>query len=153
MITFQYSTKDDVISDIIREYTRSPVSHVDIVWPDGRLFGARSNVHGLVPAGVQFRPVDYAPFSFTHQVRVPTTPEQEAAFYAFLLSQEGKPYDTWGIAGFALGRDWRSEDEWFCSELSVRAKEIAKIIQPIDCPVNWVSPRDDLMISEAISTP
>jgi hypothetical protein len=39
-----------------------------------------------------------------------------SACYDFARSQIGKPYDTWGVAGIGLHRNWQSEDSWFCSE-------------------------------------
>ena len=46
--------------------------------------------------------------------RVPWTSATRALEWA--LQQEGLPYDKRAILGFASGRDWRTEDAWFCSE-------------------------------------
>jgi len=42
-------------------------------------------------------------------------PDPSAA-YDFAREQLGKPYDTRGVLGLALHRDWQADDAWFCSE-------------------------------------
>lgn len=154
MITFQYSTQDDTISGGIRKYTRSPYSHVDIETPDGWLLGARSDVCAGVPAGVQKRPRGYAPFTAAHRVALQTTPDREQTFWEFAYAQLGKGYDTVAVIDLALdrtpNRDWRNPLMWFCSELAMRAKEVGKIVVELSSPFFWVSPRDDLMVVEAL---
>jgi hypothetical protein len=150
MITFQFSRQEDVVSDLIADYTKAWCSHVDIAWPDGRLLGARSDISCNIPAGVQLRPDGYAPFTKTERISLMATPDQERRFYDFLAAQVGKPYDKMAVIGLGIGRDWRNPDKWFCSELSVCAKEAAKIIHPISSPVSFISPRDDMMICEAM---
>lgn len=152
-VTLQLSHQHDVLSDIIAHGTRSWCSHVDIVWPDGRLFGARSDVCKGVPAGVQFRPADYAIFdrteriSFVHPTQMSGVGESD--FYDFLMEQEGKPYDRVSVVGLALSRDWRNPNKWFCSELAMAALEAGGFVRPISSPVAFISPRDILMLGEA----
>lgn len=103
-------------------------SHVDIVWPDGRLFGARSDVikvNGLTyPAGAQFRPQNYEVWRARTRIDIPCTFMQRNRALEWALHQEGKPYDKRAILGFASGRDWRTEGEWFCSEMASRYIEV-----------------------------
>jgi hypothetical protein len=150
MITFQFSRQEDVVSDLIADYTKAWCSHVDIVWPGGKLLGARSNIEGNVPAGVQLRPDGYAPFTKTERVSLMATPDQERHFYDFLAAQVGKPYDKLAVLGFGVGRDWRNPDKWFCSELAMAALEVSAIIHAITSPVNFISPRDVLLLCEAM---
>lgn len=152
-VTLQLSRQQNVLSDGIAEWTRGWPSHVDIVWPDGRLLGARHDVCAGVPAGVQFRPEGYVPFIKTERISFGPSfagveTAQEMSFYEFLMEQVGKPYDTFAVAGLALDRDWRKPNKWFCSELAVAALEHAKFIHPITSPFNFISPRDILLIGE-----
>jgi len=112
-------------SEAIEIFDASIYSHVDIVWPDGRLFGARSDVIGGVPAGVQFRPANYDPTSVTKLITVPCEPGKAAKGMSWALSQKGLPYDPLAIVAFGLGRNWRTENAWFCSELATRMLEVA----------------------------
>ena len=149
-VTLQLSRMADIVSDLIADFTRAWPSHVDIVMPSGMLLGARSDVCMGVPAGVQFRPDGYAPFTKVERISLPATYAQALTFHVFVSDQAGKPYDKIGIVGLAVGRNWRSPDKWFCSELAMAALEYAGIISPITSPVNFISPRDVLMVAEAM---
>jgi hypothetical protein len=145
---------NDLVSDTIAGYTHDWPSHVDIVMPGGCLLGARSDVWTVkgatFPAGVQVRPEGYAPFVKIARFTIPTTDDQAAAFYAFAQAQVGKQYDKWAVAGLAAGRDWRSPDKWFCSELAAAAFEQAKIIPMLSSGIEFISPRDFLIICNII---
>lgn len=134
-LEFQCVAANALSSRAIEYFGGGGLSHVDIVWPGGRLFGARSEwitVRGLdYPPGVQFRPPDYLKYSgetFSRIVRiyVPCTLEERARGLTWLLKQENARYDKRAILGFATGRDWRTEGEWFCSELATRYLEVAQ---------------------------
>jgi uncharacterized protein YycO len=112
-------------SDAIELFGGGIYSHVDIVWPDGRLYGARSDVIGGVPSGVQFRPANYMVSPLVTPISIPCSPGEEAKGLAWALTQKGKPYDKLGIVAFGLGRNWRTEGAWWCSELVARMLEIA----------------------------
>ncbi|HEX5461871.1 MAG TPA: hypothetical protein VFX20_18045 [Steroidobacteraceae bacterium] len=108
-------------------------SHVDIVWPDGRLFGARSDhirrmadrTRCDLKPGVRFRPQGYERWSRVVRIRVPCSTEQKRRAMAWALEQEYKPYDKLAIVAFAIDRSWRTEGAWFCSELATRYLEVA----------------------------
>jgi hypothetical protein len=156
MIQLQLSTEHSVVSEVIRVWTRAWCSHVDLVMPDlgsdypqlagkaGWLLGARSD------GGVLLRPPGYAPFSQTEIVSFAATDTQAHAFVNYALLQLGKPYDHHAIAGLALDRNWRSPDQWFCSELAMACLEEAEIVHKITSPVNFISPRDILILAEAM---
>ena len=112
-------------SDAIELFGGGVYSHVDIVWPDGRLFGARSDVIGNVPAGVQFRPANYMSSPLLTPISIPCTPGEALKGLTWAKSQEGLPYDKLAILAFGIGRNWRTENAWFCSELVSRMLEIA----------------------------
>ncbi len=153
-ITIQLSRQSDIVSDLIADFTHAWPSHVDIVCQhtDG-LLGARSDVCAGVPAGVQIRPPDYVSFTRTERISFEAPAPIEAAFYAFLDEQVGKPYAKIAIAGLALDRDWRDPNHWFCSELFMAAAEASGLIRKITSPLNFISPRDVLILGETLGTP
>lgn len=113
-----------IASKAIARFSAGNLSHVDAEIED-ELLGARSDHVGGKPPGVQLRPADYARAELIVRMELRSTPEQEGAFKRFLFEQLGKPYDHTAIWGFAAGRDWRSADSWFCSELQAAALEKA----------------------------
>lgn len=110
MIILQFSQSNNIFSLLIRLFTWSWASHVDIVIDEGTLLGAR------LFGGVGM--VDLADQKFTRVERyavdlgVDSAEVLRAAF-----SQIDKPYDIWGAIGLALHHNWESESKWFCSEL------------------------------------
>lgn len=87
-------------------------SHVALVMEDGQSVIDATFVHG----GVMQRPLaDVIATSSEHASRDIECPDPAAA-YAFARSQIGKPYDTWGVLGVGLHRDWQKDDAWWCSE-------------------------------------
>ncbi len=145
MITLQFVAMNDPASEAIRLFERGWPSHVDAVLPGG-LLGARSDTIGGKPPGVQLRALDYEAFDKRLLVHLPATPDIEARFLAFLQSQLGKPYDKLAIAAFAVGRDWRTPDAWFCSELVAAALEQSGWFPaPLSNAANEITPRDLLL--------
>lgn len=133
MITLQFSSRRLIGSWLIRQFTWSNYSHVDIVLPDGRLLGSR------LFGGVSIQP----PGRFKETILVQVDAPYEVINAA--LTQVGKPYDLAAVFGIIIRRDWQSTDKWFCSELVAWSFEQAK------CPLlrtenfNRVTPRDLLM--------
>lgn len=129
-LEFQLVRSAGLGSAAIGYFSGSLYSHVDIVWPDGRLFGARSDEHvvngALYPKGVQFRPQGYERWSKITRISVPCTNEEKQRGLAWALKQEGDPYDWRAIVAFAVDRDWRQEGQWFCSEFATRFLEVAQ---------------------------
>lgn len=99
-------------------------SHVDC-YIDGQLWGARSDHVGGKPPGVWGRPDEYEAWAHRTVFALPCTTLAQQSYYAFVKSQEGKPYDSFDIEGIILNRDWRSPDHWICSELQGVAGESA----------------------------
>ena len=145
MITLQFAAMSDPGSEAIKLFSRGWPSHVDTVLRDG-LLGARSDALAGVPPGVQIRPPGYEAFERTLTVKLPSTPQIEAAFRAFLDAQIGKPYDKLAIAAFAVERDWREPGAWFCSELVAAALEASGWFPALLAnPANEITPRDLLL--------
>lgn len=146
-VTLQFSTEEGLGSHAIRWFTHSDYSHVDVVWPDadGSLYGARFN------GGVKLRPADYATFTKRTRVVIPCSESQSKAFYLFLKEQEHKQYDFAAILGFAMARDWRRDDDWFCSEL-VTAALIEAVIVRVATPANRITPNDCFLLAASVSS-
>lgn len=127
-------------------------SHVDIILPDGTLFGARTDYPINGKTGVQRRPPGYGAKDWIRRVvfSLPATPDQERKGYEFLLAQEGKPYDKLAILAFFTNRDWRSENSWFCDELYLRFLEMAGVSPALYLPANRVNPTGAANIASAL---
>jgi hypothetical protein len=153
MIVLQFVASDGITSSLIEWFSHGRFSHVDAVMPDGRLLGSQGHAIGAVPAGVQIRPANYETFAARQVVTLTATPEQEAAFWAFVKAQIGKPYDTTAIAGFVAGRNWREDDSWMCSELQSAALEAAGFFaHPLCAPTNRITPDDLELVLSALVT-
>jgi len=48
-----------------------------------------------------------------------------------MTTQVGKPYDKLAIVAFAVNRDWRSPDAWFCDELVAAGLEHAEVVRKL----------------------
>ena len=151
-IDLQFSSMDDTGSKLIRWFSHGKYSHVDAVLPDGSLLGARSDVRAGVPSGVQIRPSRYSVFSAVKRVSLPTINDDVSqAFYKFLREQIGKPYDSLSILAFAINRNWRDEDAWFCAELLSRGLEVCKFFPHcLVTPPNRQTPDDLLLVLSAL---
>lgn len=139
-IKLQFACEAALSSQMIAWFSQGHFSHVDAVLEDGRLLGSRNDSVGGQPPGVQIRPPDYVTFSRKVAMTIPATQDQSAAFYDFLASQLGKPYDTTAIWAFVLNRNWREEDSWICSELQSAAGEAAGITPTLYLAANKITP-------------
>jgi hypothetical protein len=146
MITIRFVTCRDIVSAGIRGFEYGFwASHTEALMPDGTLLGAHWQ------GGVLARPHDYDKGTVEREeyVQLDATQAQTDAFYAFLRSQLGKPYDTLAIAGIVAQRDWQSPDSWFCSELQAAAlchPDVNVFPPHLATEVNHVTPRDLLLI-------
>lgn len=117
------------------------LSHVDAVLDDGRLLGARYDNPGGFGKGVRIRDRNYEKWSKVVRIEYKgATAYQLGDWRGFLYEQLEKPYDWRSIVGFALNRNWRDQDSWFCSELATAAAEQAGLISPLYEGVNKVDP-------------
>ena len=139
-VRIQFVLGFGVSSAVIALVGASHFSHCDCVLKSGELLGSRSDVVGHTEPGVQVRPAFYVPWKDRAVLSLKVTPSQEKKFLEFLHSQIGRPYDSTAIWGFAAGRDWRSPDSWFCSELQMAALEAAGIVPALYTPVNKIYP-------------
>jgi uncharacterized protein YycO len=140
-IRLQFVCEAALSSQAIAWFSAGHFSHVDAVLRDGLLLGARSDRVGGKPPGVQIRPPNYAKWIRRTMMTVPATDRQTDDFYAFLLEQVGKPYDSAAIWAFVFNRDWRARDSWICSELQSAAGECAKLFShPLYLAANKITP-------------
>lgn len=147
-VTLQFSTERAISSAMIRWFTHSDFSHVDLVLPDGRLLGARSAREGSdtgIP-GVAIRPRGYADFSRTLQIRVATN--LAGPIYRWALSARGASYDMRAICAFGLARNWRDRSRFFCSELVAWAFEGGGFFggRNIALPPSRITPGDVILL-------
>lgn len=140
MIRLQFSLQDAISSKAIAWFSAGHFSHVDALTPAGFLLGSRSDEVGGALPGVQFRPIGYAPFVKRVIFEVPACRHAERRFWNFLARQVGKPYDHTAILGFMMGRDWREDDSWFCSELQAAALEHAGVFDKLYLAANKITP-------------
>lgn len=127
MLTLRFVQGKGFFSQCIAVFSAGHLTHVDVKMPDGMLLGARSdNVGG--GDGVLERPDPYEAVAKIVYFQIWATPAQEALFYAFLKGQLGKAYDKLAIFAFAIDRNWRDDDAWYCSELVSAALEEAGIL-------------------------
>lgn len=149
-IVLQFVEGSGFGSALIKYYDHGLYSHVDSMLPDGTLLGARDDAIEGIPSGVQIRPASYVAGETVLRVTIPCTDTQQDAFYAFVRAQLGKPYDETSIAAFAVGRDWRADDSWFCSELCSAGIEASGLVPPLSAPANKIAPDDLLLVISAL---
>lgn len=149
-IVLQFASNTSFGSRMIEWFDHGKYSHVDTVLPDGTLLGARDDVIGTVPAGVQIRPAEYVHGSTLLRVTLPAPDAIVNAYYAFARSQLGKPYDRTAICAFVVGRNWQEDDSWFCSELCASGLEKSGYLHMLSAPVNKIAPDDLLLVLSAL---
>lgn len=151
MITLQFVLGGGLPSQAIAWFSAGGFSHVDAVKSDnGYLYGARSDKVGLIDPGVQFRPPGYAVWKQRVVMNLSVAAPVEKRFWDFLLSQQHKPYDSSAIWGFASGRDWRTKDSWFCSELQAAALEESGASPDLYTPINKITPAALALVMSAL---
>jgi hypothetical protein len=102
---------------LIRAYTGGPLSHSEILFPDGRSFSSDES-----DGGTKWRTRDMTATEWDF-LTVPCTEEQVQRVVEFCNGEDGCEYDKTGIAfsflPIALG--YQSSSRWFCSEICVAA--------------------------------
>jgi hypothetical protein len=142
-ITFQLVRGLGWTSCVIGYWGAGYYSHIDVITPDGKLRGARSDVLQGISPGYQDRPYNYEKWVTQTQYTIGVSDEQYDAYWVYSKAQLGKPYDKRGlIATFILGRDWRDDNQWWCSEEVAMNLQVAKIIPTIPPEITSVEPGD-----------
>jgi hypothetical protein len=134
-----------------------PPSHVEALTPDGKFY-----LGSMFEGGVQKRPVGYdkgliAIDPKTGKERdllltIDATPEQDAAFWTFLESKIGEPYDSAAIFGFIIPLHEHTLNHAICSALITLAMRIcSKWPFPLAVPAHLIDPRDSLLMMSVIT--
>lgn len=128
----QFSTTNHIGSRLIRWGTWSDFSHVDLVVPDGRLYGA-------VKSGVDYHVLPDGTVR-VERLRLDVPADE---LLDVLLTQRGKPYDYGAIMAWPFRVDWRDPEKWFCSELIAwGCEQLGRpLVRPVES-VNRIVPRD-----------
>lgn len=149
-VILQFVEGSGLGAGLIRWYDHGQYSHVDTVLPDGTLLGARDDTIAGIPPGVQIRPASYVAGETVRRVILPVSDVQEAAYYAFLQAQVGKPYDEAAIAAFAAGTTWSSPGSWFCSMLVAYGLQLVKVFNTLSEDTTKVAPDTLLLLISAL---
>ena len=115
-VTFRFVAAHTPVSWLIRLFTWSRYSHVEVMVDKGWL--------GASWGGVKIRPYGYYRASSVRAVTVEMEDKDYGRMMDWLYNQVGKPYDFMAVIGIVFRRNWRSENKWFCSELVARAFEV-----------------------------
>lgn len=112
-IQLLFVTKDDIVSRLIRWFTWSDWSHVELILSDNHVIGSTWK------AGVRRTYMAEALAGVTKASIYAIECDEESAhvFTAAVLRQEGKPYDLGAVFGFVFRKNWQDVNKWFCSEL------------------------------------
>lgn len=108
-----YKGRGTWVDKAIRWWTKSDFSHVEL---DCGPYGSFSS--SIRDGGVRFKEIDYIP---GHWVPVDVYVPDTSSLIAFCRSVSGKKYGLWDVFRFVVPW-WRNKkDEWFCSEVVLRA--------------------------------
>lgn len=113
MIKLLFSRRNHPGSWLIRTFSWSEWSHVEIMMPDGRLLGAAA------PEGVGLCTYEERIKISAHAATMCFPGDMNAAA-TWGETQLGKPYDYFGVLGLGLHRDWEADDSWWCSEFAAQ---------------------------------
>jgi hypothetical protein len=76
---------------------------------------------------------------------------QERTYWDLLKAQASKPYDMKAIVAFAVNRDWRSPDAWFCDKLVAAGLEQVEVVPKLAPTVNRLDVRGLYLVVSAIA--
>lgn len=106
----------DFFDKLIRWWTKSPYSHCELLFADGKSFSAYP---GVGTRFVQFEP--HNPH-FWDIVELPTSADEDVVLREFCVYESGCKYDWYGILASQIVKAARSsKNKWFCSEVCTAA--------------------------------
>lgn len=148
IIRFVRGTAWESMAIAAQEKTAMPFtpSHVEAMSQDGK-----SYIGAHMDGGVQARPVGYDKATVQNEVllQLEATPDQDAAFFAFLTAHLGEPYDWRAILGFILPAHEHQTNHAICSALvtlALRAPGCEWFRWRLAAPAHLVDPRDLLLM-------
>jgi hypothetical protein len=156
MIRIRFVTCNDPLSALIRTQAGICVpftpSHAECLSQDGK-----SYIGQHFDGGMQARPVGYDAGQLMRLpdgtlservVELPGTPLQETAFYNFVTSKIGQPYDWKSIISFvAPDINLHAVNHLICSAMMTAALRAANYFpMPLTVPFHHISPRDLMLM-------
>jgi len=97
-----------IYNRIVRWWTRSEFSHVELVLSTGRAWSA-----SFADGGVRSKLID---FDTANWILIDLPPELEQGAEAWFVAHRGAKYDLLGNLQFVLAPVPQSQQRWFCSE-------------------------------------
>ena len=148
-INIRFVTGNAASSALIRAQAGTSMpftpSHTEALSQDGQFY-----IGAHIEDGVQARPVGYDSDTLltlpdgTNSERIVSllaTPEQEAAFYAFVHSKIGAPYDSKAIIGFEIPGHFHDFGHLICSAfMSAALRACSYFRWPLTKPFHCISP-------------
>ena len=129
-----FSRSHAIGSYLIRLKTWSDWSHCAVLTPDDTV------IESVWPSGVREIPFDeWKQHKIAWAFKKRNVPNPDKSL-EFLRSQVGKKYDTLGVIGISLSRDWRAPDEWYCSELNETAFALGGLATFDPAVTKFISP-------------
>lgn len=106
-----------IFAKIIRVWTLSKYSHVELVFSDGMAFSSDEADNGTRYKKIDINDTDW------DVLNIPCTPEQERYVRDFCDEENGLKYDKIGIcfSFLPIPIGWQSANKWFCSEFCTAA--------------------------------
>jgi hypothetical protein len=98
-----------IYNRLVRWWTRSPYSHVELVFRDGEEAASSSYMDG----GVRFKKIDFDPALWDF---VDLPEHLEAPALAWFNAHKGDAYDLMGNLHFVVEPIGDDKRKWFCSE-------------------------------------
>lgn len=156
MIRIRFVTEDDKLSAAIRLQAGVSMpftpSHTEALSQDGQFY-----IGQHLDGGMQARPVGYNDSRLmtlpdgsksSRVVELPCTAVEETAFYNFVQSKIGQPYDWVSVLGFALSElHLHTVGSLICSAVMTNALRVAGYFpMPLTVPFHRISPRDLLLM-------
>ena len=134
-----------LISRMIKWFTWGEYSHVAYMFENGELIeawheGGKRWWHGAVVHRASWLKGHKAGTVIERYKITGMDEEHEQIMVAFLKTQVGKKYDTWGIIGFLGRKVVENPLAWFCSELVMEAIKRAGTHLLLRVPSYKVSP-------------
>jgi uncharacterized protein YycO len=112
-ITVVFTRSKNIGSYLIRKISWSEWSHCAIVD-----YSSNTVIEATWPQGVIERPLEEFLAQHTTNGEVCfRTYKGDKRVVEYCRSQVGKPYDTLGVLGVGIHREWQDDSKWWCNEL------------------------------------